>query len=124
MSMREASKQAKALEADLKKELPELSRIDLHLEPLEPDVVYGRDVTANHPELVSKIREVVNGSSQVTSCKEVELSSRGGQITAYVQVTVPDDLTLEQAHDIETDLEERIKRAIPSIRRAIVRATT
>ena len=87
-------------------------------------MVYGRDVTANHPELVSKIREVVNGSSQVISCKEVELSSRGGQITAYVQVTVPDDLTLEQAHDIETDLEERIKRAIPSIRHAIVRATT
>jgi divalent metal cation (Fe/Co/Zn/Cd) transporter len=40
-----------------------------------------------------------------------------------VLVTVPDDLTLEQAHDIETDLEERIKRAIPSIRHAIVRAT-
>jgi divalent metal cation (Fe/Co/Zn/Cd) transporter len=87
-------------------------------------VVYGRDVTRQHPELVAKIREVVAESSQVTSCKEVELSSRGGQITAYVLVTVPDDLTLEHAHEIETDLEEGIKRAVPSIRHAIVRATT
>lgn len=123
MSMREAARQAKALEADLKQELPELSRIDLHLEPLEPDVVYGRDVTGQKAELVARIRDVVMESSKVTSCREVELSSRGGQITAYVLVTVPDDLTLEQAHDIESDLEQRIKAAVPEIRHAIVRAT-
>lgn len=123
MSMREASKHAKALEADLKRELPELARIDLHLEPLEPEVVYGRDVTPQHPELVAKIREVVMAGANVTSCKEIELSSRGGQITAYVLVTVPDDLTLEQAHDIETNLEERIKQEVPPIRDVIVRAT-
>lgn len=122
MSMREASRDAGSLEAELRRELPELARIDLHLEPLEPDIVQGRDVTGEHPDLVERIERAAAAESQVTSCTEVELSSRAGAITAYVIVRVPDDLTLEQAHDIETALEDRIKREEPKIRHVVVRA--
>jgi divalent metal cation (Fe/Co/Zn/Cd) transporter len=65
---------------------------------------------------------VVTADGRVISCDDVELSSRGGEITAYVDVTVADDLTLEQAHDIETSLEEGIRQAVPSLKRVVVRA--
>jgi cation diffusion facilitator family transporter len=121
-SMREATRDAQALEEDLRRELPELRRIDLHLEPLEPDVVHGRDVTAEHADLVGRIEKAAAGDPGVAACQEVELSSRAGAITAYVMVKVPDDLTLEQAHDIETALEDRIKRTEPKVRHIVVRA--
>jgi len=122
LSVREATRFVHQLESDLRAELPELSRVDIHLEPLEPDVVYGRDVTAENPELVERIRAAVAGHERVASANDVELSSRGGEITAYIDVTVADDLTLEQAHDIETGLEEEIRQLAPDFKRVVVRA--
>ena len=122
MSMREATRHARQLEEELRAELAEVGQIDLHLEPLEPDVVHGRDVTDRHPEIVRRLREAAREESRVTSCDEIELSSRAGEIMAHVRVTVPDDLTLVQAHEIETALEERLRQATPDVKQVLVRA--
>jgi cation diffusion facilitator family transporter len=122
ISMREATRFARQLERDLRAELREVSRIDLHLEPLEPDVVHGRDVTEQNADVIRLIQSTVTADGRVLSIDDVELSSRGGEITAHIDVTVPDDLTLEQAHDIETSLEERVRQAAPQLKRVVVRA--
>jgi cation diffusion facilitator family transporter len=122
LSMREATRLARQLESDLRGELPEVSRVDLHLEPLEPDIIQGTAVTDQNPDLVQRIRAVVTADERIVSCDDVELSSRGGQITAYIEVTVPDDLTLEQAHDIETSVEQKVRQAAPSLKNVVVRA--
>lgn len=122
ISMREATRLARHLEGDLRTELPEVSRIDLHLEPLEPDIVVGRAVTDQNPDLVQTIRSVVTADDRVVSCDGVELSSRGGKVTAYIEITVADDLTLEQAHEIETSLEEKVRMAAPTLKQVVARA--
>lgn len=121
-SMRDAARLGAEFERSLQRDLPEVSRVDLHLEPLEPDVVVGRDVTAQYPEVVARIAEIVERHEQVDACQDIELSSRMGHITAYIAARVPDDLTLDQAHHIATELEEEIGAREPSIERAIVRA--
>jgi len=113
---------ARQLESDLRRELPEVSRVDLHLESLEPDIIQGRAVTDQNPDLVQRTRAVVTADERVVSCDDVELSSRGGQITAYIDVTVADDLTLEQAHDIETSVEQKVRQAMPILKNVVVRA--
>jgi cation diffusion facilitator family transporter len=122
LSVREATRFVRQLESDLRAELPEVSRIDIHLEPLEPDVVYGRNVTAQNPDLVRQIQSAVTAHGRIVSCDDVELSSRGGEITAYIDVTVADDLTLEQAHDIETSIEDKVRDVAPNLKRVVVRA--
>jgi divalent metal cation (Fe/Co/Zn/Cd) transporter len=64
----------------------------------------------------------VAAHDRVVSCDDVELSSRGGEITAYIDVTVADDLTLEQAHDIETSIEDKVRDVAPNLKRVVVRA--
>ena len=123
MSMREASTFASGFESALRRELPDLRRVDLHLEPLEPDLVQGRDVINDHPELVQRMISVATRHARVAQCEEVELSSRGGEITAYVSVRVPDDLTLEQAHDVETDLERQLRQGEELLEDVLVRAS-
>jgi cation diffusion facilitator family transporter len=122
MSMREATRVAGALESDLRSELPEVSRIDIHLEPLEPEIVHGRDVTERYQELVAQLSSIATADPRVTACDDVELSSRGGEITGYLTITVADDLTLEQAHEIETLLEEKVRQAAPLVKHVVVRA--
>jgi cation diffusion facilitator family transporter len=122
LSMREAEALVDSFEADLRRELPDVSRIDVHLEPLEPDLVQGRDVTAAHRDLVERLQERLRDHPWMKGDGDIELSSRRGEITAYIVVRVPDDLTLEQAHEVETELENEIQRSVPDLRHAIVRA--
>lgn len=121
-SMREAARLVADFEGELKEELHEVARVDIHLEPLEPDVVVGRDVTDQHRDLVAALTDLVERHEQVEACQDIELSSRMGHITAYISIRVADDLTLDQAHRIATEVEEEVKAHAPLIERAIVRA--
>ena len=122
LSMREAGRLVDGFEADLRAELSEVSRIDVHLEPLEPDLVQGRDVTADRGDLIARVERLLREHPRVTGDWDVELSSRRGQITAHVVVRVPDDLSLEQAHEVETELETETQRTVPELTHVVVRA--
>jgi divalent metal cation (Fe/Co/Zn/Cd) transporter len=122
-TLAEASRSSGQLEDELRAEFPEVSRVDVHLEPLEPEVVTGADVTKGRAEVALRIRRLVEGHPRVTRCRDVELSSRDDRITAYVVAEMSGGLSLEQAHDVETELEERVRRAFPELHEIVARAT-
>ena len=123
MTLASASRASAALEGALREELPDATRIDIHLEPLEPHVVSGEDVTARRAQLTSRMREVVESHPEVRRCVDVELSDRHQRIHAHVVAEVAGDINLEDAHRIETELEEQIRRAIPEVHEVVARAT-
>ena len=123
MQLEEAEELSSELEAELREELPEASRVDIHLEPLEPDVVAGRDVTASQTELADRVRQIVAQEPEVVRCRDVELSSRHGRITAHVVVEMAPEVSLEQAHHVEDELERKILLAEPELQEVVTRAT-
>jgi cation diffusion facilitator family transporter len=123
MTLANASQASKTLEETLRVELPDATRIDIHLEPMEPRVVSGVDVTARFAELASQMREIVESHPEVRRCVDVELSDRHQRIHAHVVAEVDGAVSLEQAHRIETKLEERIRRALPEVDEVVARAT-
>jgi cation diffusion facilitator family transporter len=124
MSLAAATETSKHLERTLRQELPEASRIDIHLEPLEPTVVAGEDVTESRAALAQRIRAVVESHPEVLECVDVELSDRHGSIHAHVVARLAGDVSLEHAHQVETELETRIRQAVPEIREVVARSTT
>jgi cation diffusion facilitator family transporter len=123
LTLATASRASSALEVALRAELPEVTRVDIHLEPLEPHVVSGEDVTIRRAQLAARMREVVESHSEVRRCVDVELSDRHQRIHAHVVAEVAGDISLEDAHRIETELEEQIRRAIPEVHEVVARAT-
>jgi cation diffusion facilitator family transporter len=124
LTLEAAAVATEALERDLRQELPEVSRVDIHLEPLEPDVVAGADVTRRREDAVALIRHLVEQHPQVLRCRDVELSARGGdRLVAHLVAQIPGDVSLEQAHQVETELEERIRRALPELSEVVARVT-
>jgi cation diffusion facilitator family transporter len=123
MTLAKASQASGALEETLRAELPDATRIDIHLEPMEPRVVSGVDVTARFAQLASRMREIVESHPEVRRCVDVELSDRHQRIHAHVVAEVDGAISLEQAHRIETELEERIRRALPEVNEVVARAT-
>ena len=123
MSLARASRESGTLERALRTELPEANRIDIHLEPMEPTVVRGEDVTARRAQLVAQMRDLVESHPEVLRCLDVELSDRHQRIHAHVVAEVAGDMSLEHAHRIETELEEKIRRALPEVHEVVARAT-
>jgi divalent metal cation (Fe/Co/Zn/Cd) transporter len=123
MTLADATLTSTQLERTLRAELPEATRIDIHLEPMEPTVVRGEDVTKRRAQLAARMREVVESHPAVKRCADVELSDRHGRIHAHVVAELAGDVSLEQAHQVESELEEQIRRALPEIAEVTARAT-
>ena len=70
-----------------------------------------------------RMREIVESHPDVLRCVDVELSDRHQRIHAHVVAQVAGDISLEDAHRIETELEERIRRALPEVHEVVARAT-
>ena len=123
MTLGQASRKSSALESALRAELPDATRIDIHLEPMEPHVVSGEDVTARRAQLVARMKEIVASHPEVRRPVDVELSDRHQRLHAHVVAEVAGDISLEHAHQIETELEGRIRRAFPEVHEVVARAT-
>ena len=118
-----ATRTSRDLERSIKAELPEVGRIDIHLEPIEPQVVLGEDVTARRKQLAERIRQVVESHPEVKRLVDVELSDRRDRIHAHVVAELAGEMTLDDAHDIESQLEEQILREIPEVHEVVTRVT-
>ena len=118
-----ASNTSRELERSIRAELPEVGRIDIHLEPMEPQVVPGEDVTTRRTQLAARIREVVEANPEVKRLVDVELSDRDNRIIAHVVAEVAGEITLEHAHQIESELEEAILRQVPEVNEVVTRVT-
>lgn len=123
MTLANASLASADLERTLRIELADASRIDIHLEPMEPHVVRGEDVTSRRAQLAAKMREVVEAHPEVRRCVDVELSDRHNRIYAHVVAELDGDVSLEHAHQVESELEEQIRRALPEVHEVVARAS-
>ena len=122
-TLAKASRTSQSLERSIRAELPEVTRIDIHLEPMEPEVVPGEDVTARNAQLAARICAVVESHPEVRRCLDVELSDRDNRIHAHVVAEVAGEISLEHAHRIESELEEMIRREIPETHEVVTRVT-
>jgi cation diffusion facilitator family transporter len=122
MTLAAASRASADLERTLRTELSDANRIDIHLEPMEPHVVRGEDVTSRRTQLATRMREVVESHPEVRRCVDVELSDRHNRIYAHVVAELDGDVSLEHAHQVESELEEQIRRALPEVSEVVARA--
>jgi divalent metal cation (Fe/Co/Zn/Cd) transporter len=74
--------------------------------------------------MAERIAAVARSHPEVTGCRDVELSSRDGRITAYVVAVMPGEVTLERAHEVESELETAITREIAELSEVVARVTT
>jgi divalent metal cation (Fe/Co/Zn/Cd) transporter len=121
MTLNEAAVASAELESRLRREFPDVARVDVHLEPLEPELIAGADVTETRPDLAREICRIVEAHPEVRGCRDVELSMRSGDLVAYVVAELPGAISLEHAHAVETALEERLRQQLPELSEVVAR---
>lgn len=111
-----AHERATSLEALVRRELPEVRDINVHIEPLRKKVESAQDAPRIQADTERALREVVRSTPGVIDCHSIDAHRVGNEVVVTVHCTLQPGLSVERAHDIterlELKLRERVQRNI------------
>jgi len=117
LSLQVAHDQATQLESALRRALPEVEDINVHIEPRLSGVVRARKAKRAQAIMERKILKVVRGTPGVLDCHALEAHDVDHDLVVTVHCTVAPGLSVTQVHTITEDLELRLRAEFPRITR-------
>lgn len=108
------------MEAEIHKEIPGITRVDTHLEPLELTEGSGDDVTRSQSTLVAFARAVAESEEQVENCHEVVITSSPAGLVVVMHCEAYPGLTIDEVHSASTRIEDEIHRKWSDVARVTV----
>ncbi len=119
LSMKEAHDRVTLLEAEIRREVPEISTILTHIES-EPATIETGDEIVRDAKLEKKLKELAADFPEVLDVHEVEIKRVRNRLYVSCHCTFSDELPLSRVHDIQTELEIRFKLAEPELFRVLI----
>lgn len=119
LSLEEAHGIAQAFEARAKEQIPDVTGVRTHIEPIPRDPREGEEVTDSHADVVDRIERAA-GQAPFEGGGEVVLKRAGGRLEAIVTVYGAPDLSLHTAHEAADKLELDILGSIEGLDRVVV----
>jgi divalent metal cation (Fe/Co/Zn/Cd) transporter len=113
---------ASHIEKDLREDMPEIVRVNTHLESRGTGVGDGSDVTIRHKELAEKVRLLTDELVGPSRCHNVVVRRRGEKYSVSLHCHFDKDLSIIQVHELSTRIEERLKEKIPGLEGVLVHA--
>jgi cation diffusion facilitator family transporter len=117
LDLRQAHDKAHALEAALGAELPSVGGITTHIEPHHARAEPLRDVTEASEALIDRIRRIAAQAPGVVECHDVTVRRSGKEIFLAMHCAFAPGLSIRQVHEASTELEQRLRSAIPNLAR-------
>jgi cation diffusion facilitator family transporter len=105
-----AHERATILETLLRRELPSVLDINVHIEPFQRSVVTAEDAPRIQADMERALREIVRGTPGVIDCHSIEAHRTGTAIDVTVHCTLQPGLSVERAHDITESLELKFRQ--------------
>ncbi len=109
-----------ALERELRNEIDGLSRVEIHLEPHEPQTLRGTVVSAEDPRLLKDIARVAEAHKPITRCHEVALTRTEDGLHVVMHCEAPSETSIADVHDASLSVESDIHRRYGDVRSVTV----
>jgi len=119
MSLKDAHDQVTELEADMRRDLPEISDILTHIES-EPSTIERPEELVGDAELEHRLRMVAAQFPEILDVHDFIFKRVRGRLYLSCHCTLSDELSLARVHDIQTELEIRFKQDAPELFRVLI----
>jgi cation diffusion facilitator family transporter len=119
MSLKNAHDQVTELEADMRRDLPEISEILTHIES-EPATIEKPEELAGDAELEHRLKTVAAQFPEILDVHDFVFKRVRDHLFLSCHCTLSDDLSLARVHDIQTELEIRFKQDAPELFRVLI----
>lgn len=119
MSLKDAHDQVTELEADMRRDVPEISDILTHIES-EPATIEKPEELVGDAELEHRLRTVATQFPEIIDVHEFIFKRVRGRLYLSCHCTLSDSLSLARVHEIQTELEIRFKQDAPELYRVLI----
>jgi cation diffusion facilitator family transporter len=119
LSLKDAHDQVTVLEAEIRREVPEISSILTHIES-EPATIEEGNEIGRDQRLEKAVRKVARQVGEVVDVHEIVVKKVRDKLYLSCHCTLPDTLPLARVHDIQTELEIRLKHEAPELFRVLI----
>ncbi len=120
MTLAEAHSISERLERQIAAEIPNVERVDTHLEPLESSAAIGVDVTYRYKDLAAQSAEAARSQPEVMNCHEVVVTETEGALTVLMHCEASPGLHIDAVHEASTRIENDIHQRFPDVKRVTV----
>jgi cation diffusion facilitator family transporter len=119
LSMKQAHDEVSYLEAEMRKEIPEITTILTHIES-EPATIESAEQIVDDPGLERRLREAAKDFPEVMDMHEFQFKRIRDRLYVSCHCSLPDDMPLARVHDVQTALETRFKHDAPELFRVLI----
>lgn len=116
----EAHERASQVEEQLHTEMPILTEIVIHIEPLGDLVSRHQVDVAESKKIKTAILSLPTYFKGVSDCHRIILYQEGGQISLSFHCTLPPDLNISKAHKLTGDMERSLTNQFPELDRVYI----
>jgi len=121
-SFTEAHEITSEIEHQIQTALPSIGSVTIHMEEYHPSERLLTNVTDAEMALSEKIREVTEQQKDVLACKDLTVLKEGHQYSATLTCQIEKSKTLDEAHQIISDVEAALFRQFKQLRRIMIHA--
>jgi cation diffusion facilitator family transporter len=119
LSLKAAHDEVTRLEAEMRREVPEISSILTHIES-EPATVESGDPFVRDAKLERRLKAIAANFAEILDMHDIQIKRVRDRLYVSCHCTMSDDLPLSRVHDISTALEIRFKREAPELFRVLI----
>jgi divalent metal cation (Fe/Co/Zn/Cd) transporter len=119
MSLKEAHDQVTELEAEMRRDIPEIAEILTHIES-EPATIERPDELVGDAELEYRLKRVAAQFPEILDVHHFAFKRVRGRLYLSCHLTLSDNLSLARVHDIQTELETRFKQDASELFRVLI----
>jgi len=119
LRLKEAHDLATSVEAEMRKEVPEISTILTHIES-EPATIEPGEKVSRDAALEARLKPILKEFPEILDMHDMEIKRVRGKVYMSCHCTMSDDLPLSRVHDVATALEIRFKQVAPELFKVLI----
>jgi divalent metal cation (Fe/Co/Zn/Cd) transporter len=109
-----------ALERELRREIQDIARVEIHLEPREPRRLHGTVVSEQRSDITTQVRRIAEEHPPITRCHEVAVSETEDGLHLVLHCEAPAGMPITEIHDASLEIEADIHRRFDEVRTVTV----
>ena len=108
------------LEAEIKRDAPEIDTILTHIESEQKTIEQPEELVEEDRRIEKVLRVVAASYAEIVDVHEITVGRTAEHVSLSCHCTLPDDLAMHRVHEVITSLEDRFKLECPEVYRVTI----
>jgi cation diffusion facilitator family transporter len=120
LSLAEAHALATRLEDELRREIPQLGRVDSHIEPASRQIQPDQEVARAREQIEVALRDVTTQMALVHGVHDIQVHLHGGNLVISLHCTIDGQVPIGAAHHVGEEIDQGLRSRVPNVESVLV----